>query len=146
MAPPPRSTLPRMEGAARIESVSAAAHAESAEMPRARPGESSWSSRTRTRCALRPSPCSKISAIQCSSRAKGGEGLARFRDGERVDILVTDVVLPQGMTGGRSRSRPPPCDLICPGGLTRGAVSRQAIHARRLAHKVRAVIDSSVKA
>jgi hypothetical protein len=28
-----------MEGAARIESVSAAAHAESAEMPRARPGE-----------------------------------------------------------------------------------------------------------
>jgi PleD family two-component response regulator len=86
--------LPRMEAAARIESVPAAAHAESAEMPRARPGEvvlvvdEDDEVRDSTVALLEDLGYSVLSA------RNGGEGLARFRDGERVDILFTDVVLP----------------------------------------------------
>jgi signal transduction histidine kinase len=74
--------LPRMQGAVRIESVPAAAHAESAEMPRARPGEvvlvveDDDEVRDSTVALLEDLGYSVLSA------RNEGEGLARFRDGE----------------------------------------------------------------
>jgi CheY-like chemotaxis protein len=96
------------------------------------------------------------------SARDGGEGLARFRDGEPVDILFTEVVLPQGMNGRtlslEATALRPDLPVLFTTGYARNAI----IHDGRLdpgvqflakpytqeelAHKVRAVIDSSAKA
>ena len=154
--------LPRMEGAARIESVPAAAHAESVEIPRARPGEvvlvveDDDDVRISTVTLLEDLGYSVLSA------RNGAEGLAPFHDGERVDILFTDVVLPQGMNGRtlslEAAALRPDLPVLFTTGYARNAI----IHDGRLdpgvqflakpytqedlAHKVRAVIDSSAKA
>jgi CheY-like chemotaxis protein len=75
--------------------VPAAAHAESAETPRARSSqvvpvvEDGDEVRDSTVAPLEDLGYSVLSA------RNGGEGLAPFHDGERVDILFTDVVLPR---------------------------------------------------
>ncbi|HEY1888322.1 MAG TPA: response regulator [Roseiarcus sp.] len=138
----------------------AAAYAESAEMPRARPGEvvlvveDDDEVRDSTVALLEDLGYSVLSA------RNGGEGLARFRDGEPVDdILFTDVVLPQGMNGRtlslEATALRPDLPVLFTTGYARNAI----IHDGRLdpgvqslakpytqeelAHKVRAVIDSS---
>ena len=154
--------LPRMEGAARIESAPAAAHAESVEIPRARPGEvvlvveDDDDVRVSTVALLEDLGYSVLSA------RNGAEGLAPFHDGERVDILFTDVVLPQGMNGRtlslEAAALRPDLPVLFTTGYARNAI----IHDGRLdpgvqflakpytqeelAHKVRAVINSSAKA
>ena len=91
--------LPRMIGAARAESVPAAARVESAQSPTARPGEvvlmveDDEDVLNSTVVLLRELGYSVLTA------RNGAEALAQLKGGERVDILFTDVVLPQGMNG-----------------------------------------------
>jgi len=92
----------------------------------------------------------------------GAEALAQLRKGARIDILFTDVVLPQGMNGralSQEAAAPRP-DL--PVLFTTGYARNAIIHDGRLdhgvqfiakpytqeeiAHKLRAVINSAVKA
>ena len=91
--------LPRMIGAARAESVPAAARVESAQSPTARPGEvvlmveDDEDVLNSTVVLLGELGYSVLTA------RNGAEALARLKGGKRVDILFTDVVLPQGMNG-----------------------------------------------
>ena len=91
--------LPRMIGAARAESVPAAARVESAQSPTARPGEvvlmveDDEDVLNSTVVLLRELGYSVLTA------RNGAEALAQLKGGKRVDILFTDVVLPQGMNG-----------------------------------------------
>ena len=91
--------LPRMIGAARAESVPAAARVESEQSPTARPGEvvlmveDDEDVLNSTVVLLRELGYSVLTA------RNGAEALAQLKGGKRVDILFTDVVLPQGMNG-----------------------------------------------
>jgi signal transduction histidine kinase/CheY-like chemotaxis protein len=91
--------LPRLAGAARIESVPAALAVENAPIPSAQPGEvvliveDDEDVRDSTAALLRDLGYSVLAA------RNGAEARARLQGGERVDILFTDVVLPQGMNG-----------------------------------------------
>jgi hypothetical protein len=73
--------LPRREGAARIESFPAAALAESAEMPRAHPGEVVLVVEHDDEVRDSTIALLKISAIQCSPRAMGPKGSHGFATG-----------------------------------------------------------------
>ena len=87
--------LPRMSGAARIESVPAAARTESAQLPAARSGETVLmvedddDVRNSTGSLLRELGYAVLAA------RNGPEALGQVRGGERIDILFTDVVLPR---------------------------------------------------
>ena len=91
--------LPRMTGALRVESAPAAARVESARAPAARPGEvvlmveDDEDVLNSTVVLLRELGYSVLTA------RNGAEALAQLKGGKRVDILFTDVVLPQGMNG-----------------------------------------------
>jgi signal transduction histidine kinase/ActR/RegA family two-component response regulator len=91
--------LPRMSGAARIESVPAAARTESAQLPVASSGETVLmvedddDVRNSTESLLRELGYAVLTA------RNGPEALGQVRGGGRIDILFTDVVLPQGMNG-----------------------------------------------
>jgi CheY-like chemotaxis protein len=91
--------LPRMSGAARIESVPAAARTESVQLPAARSGETVLmvedddDVRNSTESLLRELGYAVLTA------RNGPEALGQVRGGGRIDILFTDVVLPQGMNG-----------------------------------------------
>jgi signal transduction histidine kinase/ActR/RegA family two-component response regulator len=91
--------LPRMAGAARIGSAPAAARAESGQAPRARAGEvvlvveDDEDVLASTVGLLRELGYSVVAA------RNGPDALALLKASERIDILFTDVVLPQGMNG-----------------------------------------------
>jgi len=91
--------LPRMTGAPRIESAPAASSTESARVPAADSGEvvlmveDDEDVLNSTVVLLRELGYSVLTA------RNGAEALAQLKGGKRVDILFTDVVLPQGMNG-----------------------------------------------
>jgi signal transduction histidine kinase/ActR/RegA family two-component response regulator len=154
--------LPRMEGAARIESAPPARREEGAQIPRARPGEvvlvveDDDDVRDSTVVLLEDLGYSALAARD------GVEALAQLRKAARIDILFTDVVLPQGMNGRmlsqEAASLRPDLPVLFTTGYARNAI----IHDGRLdpgvqfiakpytqeeiAHKLRSVIDSSAKA
>jgi signal transduction histidine kinase/ActR/RegA family two-component response regulator len=154
--------LPRMEGAARIESAPPAAREKGAQIPRARPGEvvliveDDDDVRDSTAALLEDLGYSVLTA------RNGPEALAQLRDGERVDILFTDVVLPQGMNGRTLSQEAAALRPALPVLFTTGYARNAIIHDGRLdpgveflakpytqediARKLRSVIDSSAKA
>jgi signal transduction histidine kinase/ActR/RegA family two-component response regulator len=91
--------LPRMTGAPRIESAPAASSTESARVPAADSGEvvlmveDDEDVLNSTVVLLRELGYAVLTA------RNGAEALAQLKGGKRVDILFTDVVLPQGMNG-----------------------------------------------
>ena len=92
--------LPRMGGAARIESVPAAARDGKRANTGGPPGRSRADGRGRRgRAAIRPSACCANWAIRSSPPAMAPKRWRSFRGARRIDILFTDVVLPQGMNG-----------------------------------------------
>jgi signal transduction histidine kinase len=154
--------LPRMEGAARGESAPAAAREESALMPRARSGEvvliveDDDDVRDSTITLVRDLGYSVVAA------RNGPEALERLKSGERIDLLFTDVVLPQGMNGRALSLEAVALRPGLPVLFTTGYARNAIIHDGRLdpgvqllakpytqseiAQKLRAVIDAAAKA
>jgi signal transduction histidine kinase/CheY-like chemotaxis protein len=154
--------LPRMEGAARIESAPAAAREESVQTPRAHPGEvvliveDDDDVRESTIVLVRDLGYSVVSA------RNGAEALDLLRGDGRIDILFTDVVLPQGMNGRALAAEAAALRPALPVLFTTGYARNAIIHdgrldqgvqflakpytQREIAQKLRAVIDAAVKA
>jgi signal transduction histidine kinase/ActR/RegA family two-component response regulator len=154
--------LPRMDGAARIESAPPAVREPSAQIPRAGPGEVVLV--VEDDDDVRDSTVALLEDLGYSALAArdGVEALARLRKGGRIDILFTDVVLPRGMNGRvlsqEAAALRPDLPVLFTTGYARNAI----IHDGRLdlgvqfiakpytqeeiAHKLRAVIDSPAKA
>jgi CheY-like chemotaxis protein len=82
--------LPRMTGAPRIESAPAASSTESARVPAADSGEV---------VLMVEDDEDVLNSTVVLLRELGAEAIAQLKGGKRVDILFTDVVLPQGMNG-----------------------------------------------
>ena len=153
--------LPRMIGAARAKSVPAAARGESAQSPTARPGEvvlmveDDEDVLDSTVTLLRELGYSVLAA------RKGAAALAQLRGSERVDILFTDVVLPQGMNGRALAIEAAALRPTLPVLFTTGYARNAIIHDGRLdpdvqflakpytqqdlAQKLRAVLDAGAK-
>jgi CheY-like chemotaxis protein/anti-sigma regulatory factor (Ser/Thr protein kinase) len=154
--------LPRMEGAARIESAAPAAREQSAQIPRARPGEVVLV--VEDDDDVRDSTVALLEDLGYSVLAarNGVEALAQLRKSARIDILFTDVVLPQGMNGRMLSLEAADLRPDLPVLFTTGYARNAIIHDGRLdpgvqfigkpytqeeiAHKLRSVIDSSAKA
>jgi len=154
--------LPRMVGAARIESVPVAARAESAGIPQASPGEVVMMVEddddvlSSTVTLLRELGYSVLAA------RNGADALALLRASERVDILFTDVVLPQGMNGRILAREAAALRPALPVLFTTGYAKNAIIHngqldsdvqflakpytQRELARKLRAVLDAGAEA
>jgi signal transduction histidine kinase/ActR/RegA family two-component response regulator len=153
--------LPRMIGAARAESVPAAARGESAQSPTARPGEvvlmveDDEDVLDSTVTLLRELGYSVLAA------RNGAAALAQLQGSERVDILFTDVVLPQGMNGRALAIEAAALRPTLPVLFTTGYARNAIIHDGRLdpdvqflakpytqqdiAQKLRAVLDAGAK-
>ena len=153
--------LPRMIGAARAKSVPAAARGESAQSPAARPGEvvlmveDDEDVLDSTVTLLRELGYSVLAA------RNGAAALAQLRGSERVDILFTDVVLPQGMNGRALAIEAAALRPTLPVLFTTGYARNAIIHDGRLdpdvqflakpytqqdlAQKLRAVLDAGAK-
>ena len=153
--------LPRMIGAARAKSVPAAARGESAQSPTARPGEvvlmveDDEDVLDSTVTLLRELGYSVLAA------RNGAAALAQLRGSERVDILFTDVVLPQGMNGRALAIEAAALRPTLPVLFTTGYARHASIHDGRLdpdvqflakpytqqdlAQKLRAVLDAGAK-
>ena len=153
--------LPRMIGAARAKSVPAAARGESAQSPTARPGEvvlmveDDEDVLDSTVTLLRELGYSVLAA------RNGAAALAQLRGSERVDILFTDVVLPQGMNGRALAIEAATLRPTLPVLFTTGYARNAIIHDGRLdpdvqflakpytqqdlAQKLRAVLDAGAK-
>jgi CheY-like chemotaxis protein/anti-sigma regulatory factor (Ser/Thr protein kinase) len=153
--------LPRMIGAARAESVPAAARVESAQSPTARPGEvvlmveDDEDVLDSTVTLLRELGYSVLAA------RNGPAALAQLQGSERVDILFTDVVLPQGMNGRALAIEAAALRPTLPVLFTTGYARNAIIHDGRLdpdvqflakpytqqdiAQKLRAVLDAGAK-
>ncbi len=153
--------LPRMSGAARIESVPAAARTESAQLPAARSGETVLmvedddDVRNSTESLLRELGYAVLTA------RNGPEALGQVRGGERIDILFTDVVLPQGMNGRtlsiEAIALRPGLPVLFTTGYARNAIVHNGqldpdvqflakpYTQRELALKLRAVLDAGAK-
>jgi len=153
--------LPRMIGAARAKSVPAAARGESAQSPTARPGEvvlmveDDEDVLDSTVTLLRELGYSVLAA------RNGAAALAQLRGSERVDILFTDVVLPQGMNGRALAIEAAALRPTLPVLFTTGYARNAIIHDGRLdpdvqflakpytqqdlAQKLRAVLDAGAK-
>jgi signal transduction histidine kinase/ActR/RegA family two-component response regulator len=154
--------LPRMAGAARAESVPAAARAESARVPEARPGEvvlmveDDEDVLDSTVGLLRELGYSVLTA------RNGAEALAELRASEKIDVLFTDVVLPQGMNGRtlavEAAALRPALPVLFTTGYARNAIVHNGqldpdvqflakpYTQRELAQKLRAVLDAAAKA
>jgi signal transduction histidine kinase/ActR/RegA family two-component response regulator len=153
--------LPRMIGAAQAESVPAAARVESAQSPTARPGEvvlmveDDEDVLDSTVTLLRELGYSVLAA------RNGAAALAQLQGSERVDILFTDVVLPQGMNGRALAIEAAALRPTLPVLFTTGYARNAIIHDGRLdpdvrflakpytqqdiAQKLRAVLDAGAK-
>jgi signal transduction histidine kinase/ActR/RegA family two-component response regulator len=149
--------LPRMIGAARTESVPAAGRGESARMPEANPGEvvlmveDDEDVLDSTAALLR-----ELGYSVLTSR-NGAEALSQLRGSERVDILFTDVVLPQRMNGRMLALEAAALRSALPILFTTGYARNAIVHngqldpgvqflpkpyaQRELAQKLRAVLD-----
>jgi signal transduction histidine kinase/CheY-like chemotaxis protein len=154
--------LPRMIGAARTESVPVPARAESAGVPQASPGEvvlmveDDEDVLNSTVGLLRELGYSVLTA------RNGADALAQLRVSERVDILFTDVVLPQGMNGRMLSIEAVALRPALPVLFTTGYARNAIVHngqldpdvqflakpytQRELAQKLRAVLDRSAVA
>ncbi len=154
--------LPRMESAARIESAPAAKPEEGAPSARALPGEvvlvveDDDDVRELTVALLDDLGYSVLAA------RNGVEALAMLKKSARIDILFTDVVLPQGMNGRALSEEAAVLRPDLPVLFTTGYARNAIIHDGRLdpgvqfiakpytqeeiAHKLRSVIDASAKA
>ena len=153
--------LPRMIGAARAKSVPAAARGESAQSPTARPGEvvlmveDDEDVLDSTVTLLRELGYSVLAA------RNGAAALPQLRGSERVDIVFTDVVLPQGMNGRALAIEAATLRPTLPVLFTTGYARNAIIHDGRLdpdvqflakpytqqdlAQKLRAVLDAGAK-
>ena len=154
--------LPRMESAARIESAPAARREEGAEIPRALPGEVVLV--VEDDDDVRDSTIALLEELGYSVLAArdGVEALAQLKKSARIDILFTDVVLPQGMNGRMLSQEAAALRADLPVLFTTGYARNAIIHDGRLdpgvqfiakpytleeiAHKLRSVIDASAKA
>ena len=153
--------LPRMDAAARIESAPSPRREEGTQTPKARPGdvvlvvEDDDDVRDSTVVLLEELGYSVLAARD------GPEALAQLRKGARIDILFTDVVLPQGMNGRALSQEAAAMRPDLPVLFTTGYARNAIIHDGRLdagvqfiakpytqeeiAHKLRAVLDLSAK-
>jgi CheY-like chemotaxis protein/anti-sigma regulatory factor (Ser/Thr protein kinase) len=154
--------LPRMAGAARIESAPAPARADSGRMPEANSGEvvlmveDDEDVLASTVTFLRELGYSVLTA------RNGPEALALLKGSQRADILFTDVVLPQGMNGRMLAVEAAAVRADLPVLFTTGYSRNAIIHngqldpdvqllakpytQQDLARKLRAVIDAAAKA
>ena len=154
--------LPRMEGAARIESAPPAVPRQSPQVPRARPGEVILV--VEDDDDVRDSTVALLEELGYWALAarNGDEALDELRKDARIDILFTDVVLPQGMNGRMlslaAAALRPDLPVLFTTGYARNAI----IHDGRLdpgvqflakpytqeelAQKLRSVIGASAKA
>jgi len=148
-----------MEGAARIESAPPARREEGAQIPRARPGEVVLV--VEDDDDVRDSTVALLEELGYSALAArdGVEALAQLRKNARIDILFTDVVLPQGMNGRMLSQETAALRPDLPVLFTTGYARNAIIHDGRLdpgvqfiakpytqeeiAHKVRAVLDAA---
>jgi len=112
-------------------------------------------------CSIRPSPCSASWAISVLAARNGPAALAQLQGSERVDILFTDVVLPQGMNGRALAIEAAALRPTLPVLFTTGYARNAIIHDGRLdpdvqflakpytqqdlAQKLRAVLDAGAK-
>ena len=149
--------LPRMEGAARIESAPPAPREQSAQIPQARAGEVVLV--VEDDDDVRESTIALLEELGYSVLAarNGVEALALLRKGARIDILFTDVVLPQGMNGRMLSQEAAALRPDLPVLFTTGYARNAIIHDGRLdpgvqfiakpytqeeiAHKLRSVIE-----
>jgi len=154
--------LPRMDAATRIESAPPPKREQGAQIPRARPGEvvlvveDDDDVRDSTIVLLEDLGYSVLAARD------GAEALAQLRKGARIDVLFTDVVLPQGMNGRALSQEAAVLRPDLPVLFTTGYARNAIIHDGRLdhgvqfiakpytqeeiAHKRRAAIDLAAKA
>ncbi len=154
--------LPRMAGAARVESAPAAVGAGSGEAPRANAGEvvlmveDDEDVLNSTVNLLRELDYSVLAA------RSGPDALALLKASARVDILFTDVVLPQGMNGRKLSIEALALRPALPVLFTTGYAKNAIIHngqldadvqllakpytQHELAQKLREVIDGAAKA
>jgi CheY-like chemotaxis protein len=150
-----------MTGATRTESAPAIARVESAQLPSARPGEVALMVEddedvlNSTLTLLRELGYSVVTA------RNGADALAQLQGSERVDILFTDVVLPQGMNGRTLAEKAAALRPALPVLFTTGYARSAIIHdgrldpgvqflakpytQRELAQKLRAVLDAGAK-
>jgi signal transduction histidine kinase/CheY-like chemotaxis protein len=153
--------LPHMEGAARVESVPAPRRQEDAPIPSAQPGEvvliveDDEDVRDSTTALLHDLGYSILAA------RSGAEALARLQGSERIDILFTDVVLPQGMNGRvlavEAAALRPALPVLFTTGYARNAIIRggrldpgvqflaKPYTQREIAQKLRAMLDAAAK-
>jgi signal transduction histidine kinase len=153
--------LPRMEGAARIESAPPATREERTQPPRARPGEVVLV--VEDDDGVRDSTVALLEDLGFSVlvAGTGAEALAQLRRSQRIDILFTDVVLPQGMNGRLLSIEAAALRPALPVLFTTGYARNAIIHDGRLdpgvqfiakpytqeeiAQKLRSVLDLSAK-
>jgi CheY-like chemotaxis protein len=157
-----RIYLPRMAGAARLETVPAAARMESAGMPEARPGEVVLLVEDDPDVLDATADLLRELGYAVLTARNGAEALALLRGSERVDILFTDVVLPQGLNGRALALEAATLRPTLPVLFTTGYARNAIIHDGRLdpdvqllakpytqqdvAQKLRAVLDAGAKA
>ena len=154
--------LPRMAGAARIESAPAPARAGSGQAPQASPGEvvlmveDDEDVLASTVGLLRELGYSVVAA------RNGPDALAQLKGSDRFDILFTDVVLPQGMNGRMLAREAAALRPALPVLFTTGYARNAIVHNGQLdpdvqflakpytqyelAQKLRAVLDGAGKA
>jgi signal transduction histidine kinase/ActR/RegA family two-component response regulator len=157
-----RIYLPRMAGATRLETVPAAARVESAGMPAARPGEVVLMVEDDQDVLDSTADLLRELGYAVLTARDGAEALAQLRGSERVDILFTDVVLPQGLNGRALALEAATLRPALPVLFTTGYARNAIIHDGRLdpdvqllakpytqqdvAQKLRAVLDAGAKA
>ena len=153
--------LPRMAGAARTESVPAA-RAQSAATPGARTGEVVLIVEDDEDVLNSGVNLLRELGYSVLAARNGAEALAQLRGGERVDILFTDVVLPQGMNGRMLAREAEALRPALPVLFTTGYAKNAIIHngqldpdvqflakpytQQELARKLRAVLDAAAEA
>jgi signal transduction histidine kinase/ActR/RegA family two-component response regulator len=157
-----RIYLPRMAGATRLETVPAAARVESAGMPVARPGEVVLMVEDDQDVLDSTADLLRELGYAVLTARNGAEALAQLRGSERVDILFTDVVLPQGLNGRALALEAATLRPALPVLFTTGYARNAIIHDGRLdpdvqflakpytqqdiSQKLRAVLDAGAKA
>ena len=157
-----RIYLPRMAGAARLETVPAAARMESAGMPEARPGEVVLLVEDDPDVLDATADLLRELGYAVLTARNGAEALALLREANEFDILFTDVVLPQGLNGRALALEAATLRPALPVLFTTGYARNAIIHDGRLdpdveflakpytqedvSQKLRAVLEAGAKA
>ena len=153
--------LPRMAGAARIGSAPEAARAESGQAPRARAGEVALVVEDDEDVLASTVGLLRELGYSVVAARNGPDALALLKASERIDILFTDVVLPQGMNGRmlaiEAAALRPALPVLFTTGYARNAIVHNGqldpdvqflpkpYTQRELAQKLRAIIDTAAK-